>query len=341
MVHRFARRATDPLAPYVGQTILLAVIYTTVARLGLQLDPVNRFATFVWPPTGVSLAALLLFGPRLWPGIAIGALIANSWTGAPLPVACGIALGNTLEAVVGAAVLRRIPGFRVALDRVVDVLGLVALAALLSTIVSATIGVASLAIGGVVPWEGVGTTWMAWWQGDAIGDLVVAPVLLTWAGMRWVVLVPRRVGEAVALAAALAVASFLLFSGDQAAGAGITAFRQPVTLLPLMIWAALRFGPRGVTGATLLVSAVAVWRTALGEGPFVRVELHQSLALLQAFMGVVAVTFLVLSAVTGERERADRDRVELAHRERLARAHAVELERLRGQGPAPSNASEN
>src|SRR5206468_5804880 len=110
MVHRFARRWTDPLEPYIAQVAALTVIYAIVARLSLRLDPVSGFASFVWPPTGLALAALLLFGPRLWPGIALGAVIANAWNGAPLLVACGIGLGNTLEAVLGAYVLRRIPG---------------------------------------------------------------------------------------------------------------------------------------------------------------------------------------------------------------------------------------
>ena len=122
---------------------MLATVYVAVARLGLQLDPVSRFATFVWPPTGLSLAALLLFGPSVWPGVALGALVANLWNGAPIPLAAGIALGNTLEAVVGAYALSHIPGFRLSLDRLVDALGLVGVA-LTSTRVSATIGATSL-----------------------------------------------------------------------------------------------------------------------------------------------------------------------------------------------------
>src|SRR5258706_14938519 len=124
----------------IAKVTLLAAIYVTVAHWGLQFDPVNRFATIIWPPAGVSLAALLLFGRDLWPGIAIGAAIVNVWIGAPLPVACGIALGNTLAALLGWYALQRIPGFRLTVDRLRDALGFILLAAILSTAVRATIG---------------------------------------------------------------------------------------------------------------------------------------------------------------------------------------------------------
>lgn len=282
----------------------------------------------MWPATGVSLAALVLFGRDLWPGIFLGAAVVNVWTGAPILVASGIAIGNTLEAVVGEYALRRIPGFRLGLDRRVDGLGIVAVA-LISTMVSATIGVTSLSAGGIVSRGQLVDTWLAWWQGDVLGDLVVAPFLLTWLSAPWHRVTAMRAAEAAALGAALLGACIVLLGGDSAAVGGLSAFRQPTTLLPLLVWAALRFETRGAAGATLLVSAVAVWSTALGRGPFILPALHQSLAVVQAFMSVVAVTFLVLGSVTGERHRVDRERTELYHRERLARAYAEEMQKLR------------
>jgi len=314
-----------------AKVTLVAAIYVAVAHWGLQFDPVNRFATIIWPPAGLSVAALLLFGQDLWPGIFLGAAIVNVWTGAPLPVACGIAVGNTLEALLGWYALQRIVGFRLTLDRLRDALGFIALAAVLSTAVSATIGVTSLYVGGLIPGSRFAETWFTWWQGDALGDLIVAPFLLNWIPALWIPdrMSPRRIAEALALVAALLGMSAFLFQGDPATAAGVTAFRQPTTLLPVLIWAALRFGTRGATGATLVVSAAAVWSTVLGHGPFIRTQLHESLAVLQGFMSVVAVMCLVLSAVTADRHRADRERTELFHRERLARAHADELQRLR------------
>src|SRR5262245_17628580 len=134
-----ARSSARTLLLVVGLTL----VYVALAKLGLMLDAVSGFATLVWAPTGLSLAALLLLGTRMWPGVAAGAFIVNRWTGASVPVALGIALGNTLEAVVGAAALNRI-GFRKSLERVRDVLALTVVAGLISTVVSATIGVISL-----------------------------------------------------------------------------------------------------------------------------------------------------------------------------------------------------
>ena len=305
------------------------MVYVAVARLGLQLDPVSHYATFVWPPTGLSLAALLLFGRRLWPGVALGALVANLWNGAPIPLAAGIALGNTLEAIGGAYALSRIPGFRLGLDRLVDAFALVVVA-LTATLVSATIGVTSLYLAGVMAGAQYLPTWLAWWQGDMLGDLVVAPFLLTWAAAPWYRITRARAAEATALGAVLLGASLLLLGGDSTHVTGLSAFQQPTTLLPLLIWAAVRFGTPGASGATILVSSVAVWSTAIGHGPFNRPELHQSLAVLQGFMSVVAVTFLVLAAVTAERQRVERERTELFHRERLARAYAEEMRQRYG-----------
>src|SRR5262249_31991675 len=134
---------------------VLCVIYFVTAQLGLSLDAVSGFATAVWPPTGIALVALVLYGHRLWPGIALGAFLVNLLAGAPVLVAGGMALGNTLEALLGAVLLTRVVGFRPALDRLRDVLGLVGLGAGLSALVSATIGVTAGWLGGEVP---TGTT---------------------------------------------------------------------------------------------------------------------------------------------------------------------------------------
>jgi integral membrane sensor domain MASE1 len=150
---------------------LLAAIYVAAAKLGLSLAPMHKSVSLVWPPTGIALAALLLFGYRLWPGIALGAFLINASTGVGLAVAAGIAAGNTLEALAGTYLLRRLTRFRPSLERPHDVLGLVALAAGLSTTVSATIGVASLCLGDAAVWPISRTLWWQWWLGDAMGAL--------------------------------------------------------------------------------------------------------------------------------------------------------------------------
>ena len=300
--------------------VALAAVYVAAARLGLMMDAVAGFATLVWPPTGIALAALLLLGPRLWPGVFVGALVANLWNGAPLLVALGIAAGNTLEAVVGTHALRRVSGFRPTLDRVRDALALILLAGLASTLISASVGVLSLHQGGIVPPERVRETWRAWWTGDVLGDLVVAPLLLVWASDGRPDLWKKRPLEGLALFALMVLVVVAVFGTTSASDA--TRIGRPYLLFPPLIWAALRFGQHGVVTATSVTAAMAILETALGNGPFARVTLNESLLGLQTFMGVAAGTTLLLGASIAERRRAE---------ERLRRAHATVAEANRAK----------
>jgi signal transduction histidine kinase len=310
---------------YVLAIAALATVYLVAARAGLMMDAVAGFATLVWAPSGLALATLLIFGTGLWPGVFIGALLANLLTGAPVPVALGIGVGNTLEAVLAVYALRRIPDFQVSLERLADVIGLIVLAAGLSTMVSATIGVASLYLGGIVSSGQLGETWRAWWLGDLIGDLLLAPVLLVWAsGPRRPGDDPKRPVETLALAVAVVAASLLIFGGAAGIPTSTGKFAQAYMFFPLLIWAALRFGQRGAITTAFTVSVIAVWGTALGHGPFVRPALHESLIALQAFMGVAAATFLVLGASISERRRAEEEM-------RLAHARAEDANRAKAE----------
>lgn len=312
---------------YAAELVVLAALYVAAARIGLTIDAVAGFATLVWPASGIALAALLLRGFRLWPGVVIGAFVANTLTGAPLLVALGIATGNTLEALLGAYALRRIPGFRTNLDRVRDVLGLIVLAAGLSTMVSATIGIASLYLGGIVAPAEIGRAWRAWWLGDFIGDLLVAPAILIWAGVPRVRPASRRWPEAMALAAAVIAVCILIFGTTTTTRADT--FQQAYLVFPTLIWAAIRFEQRGTATTALLVSLMAVWGTAAGYGPFVRPVLYESLFALQAFMAVTAATFLVLGASIAERRLAVHDvQAAIAEQQRLHAERDLSHQRL-------------
>ncbi len=281
--------------------VLLALVYLAAAQLGWMLDPGGGPVTLVRPAAGIVLAALLLFGTRLWPGVAVGAFLANAWAGAPLLVACGMAIGSTLGPVLGAAALARIPSFHPSLHRRQDVLAL-ALAASLCTAVGATVGVSSLVLGEVAA-DRFGRDWTAWWLGDAMGILTLTPAILLWAGTRITRLEAQRRGEALVLAAALSVVGWLVFRGTSADAAD--PFWQPYMLAPLLIWAVLRFEQRGAATALVLVSAIAIWGTALATAPFPEGALPERLRSLQTFTAVVALTFLVLGAVTAERRAAE------------------------------------
>jgi signal transduction histidine kinase len=263
------------------------------------MDAVAGFATLVWPPSGIALAAVLLFGYEMWLGIAIGAVVANLLNGAPPFVALGISVGNTLEAVVGAYALSRVPGFRKSLDRVRDVFALIALAAVGSTLISATIGVASLYLGNIVNGAEVLEAWRAWWVGDFVGDLVVGSLIIVWVTAPRVTLTRARVLEAAGLAAAVAIVGF------------VTYLRRtnvvPGAIFPVMIWSALRFGQRGAVTTAFLVSGMAIWGAMTGVGPFARPNLREGLLALQIFVSMMTSTFLVLAAAIEERRAALRD----------------------------------
>ncbi len=300
-----------------GQILALAVAYTVLARLGLAFDPLNSYATFVWAPSGLSLAALILGGYRLWPGIAIGALAINLWMGAPPLVACGVAAGDVIEALVGAFALRSLPGFRASLDRFADVVGLVALAVLMSTAVGATIGAASVVLGGVVGRGHFFPIWRTWWAGDVIGDLLVAPLVLTWACRSRAPLRPAQIVEGVALGALPGAQATVCFSQRIEVVVALPLLQPSLLFLPL-IWAALRFGARGAATGMLLVAVPAIWGTFTGHGIFVRATHPASLAALDVALGNLALATLALGSVVDARERSRRELRESDERHRLA-----------------------
>jgi signal transduction histidine kinase len=277
---------------------VLAAAYVALAKLGLAVATVGRSVTLVWPPTGLALAALLLGGFELWPGIALGAFITNATTpGVPWPTAAVIAVGNTLEAVVGVALVRGAP-FRPELDRTPDVLRFAFGAAAVGTAVSATVGALALRVSGLVPTDALLHTFSVWWVGDAMGALLVAPAFLTWRSPADET--GRSRAEAAALTAALALAALGALTQPHET--------RPYLVFPPLIWAALRFGPRGATAATLAISVVTVMSTVSGRGAFAASSLGHDLMALHAFMASVALTALVLGATSAELARAIRAR---------------------------------
>jgi integral membrane sensor domain MASE1 len=280
---------------YALECAAVVAAYTVSGKLGLEFAHASHSVTAIWPPTGIALAALVLGGFRLWPAVALGALLTNLDTGAPAVTVIGITCGNTLEALAGAYLLRR-AGFRPGLRRVRDVLYLAFFAAILSTAISATIGVGSLLVGGAIELDRAASTWRLWWLGDMGGDLLVAPAVLIAAAHRSFRDLPGRWYEALALGLALLGVSVLVFS--HSTGLAYLVF-------PLLVWAALRFWQPGAAAGGLLVGAVAVAFAAHGEGPFAMHAPDVRLLLAQTFSAVASVTALVLAVVTAERRRAE------------------------------------
>jgi diguanylate cyclase (GGDEF)-like protein len=292
-------RAHQLLAAWVA----LALAYVVAARFGLQFAVVNASATAVWPASGIALAALLYFGPRLWPGVFLGAFLANLLTAGGVATSLGIAVGSTLEAVAGAALLQRFAGGRHAVERASYIVRLVFYAAIASTMVSATVGVTTLALGGLAQWHDFWSIWTTWWLGDAGGDIVIAPLLLLWLARPRVQWTAYRWLEALALLVALGAVALFVFGGlpgDQG-----SSFPLEFLCMPLLLWSAYRFGRREAATAVLVVSGIATWGTVHGRGPFVTGTLNESLVLLQVFTGVNALTSLVLASVVAERESVE------------------------------------
>ena len=285
---------------YLLKVIILAVVYHLAARLGLKMAYVQVNTSPVWPPTGIALAALLVFGYNLWPGVSLAVLLGSLLTGAPLGIALGMTLGNTLEALAGAFFLKRFVGFHNEIDRIQDVVGLV-LVSVFSTAISASIGTATLMLTGGVGQEYI-ANWLTWWIGDLLGALVVAPLLLAWTFLPSFRTRKRMYIEGGILLGLLAATTWYVFSSQPYAGI----FHQAMiyVIFPFMIWAALRLGQRGAATAIFLVSGIAIWGTSQGMGPFSLESKNDSLVLLQTFMGVVSLTSLILAAATIERRKA-------------------------------------
>ena len=301
---------------FLIQLAIVTGIYVVSAKLGLSLSVAHGSATPVWAPTGISLAALLLFGPRMWPAIAVGALLANLATPVPAPVALAIAVGNTSEALLGWYLLQRV-GFRNGLERVRDVIALVVAAAVMSTIVSATVGVTASLVAGTITASSYGEHWTIWWVGDMMGDLLVASLLLVWVG-RWGEWRRGRAFEAVALLLLLTAVSAFVF----AEGHWIYSF----LVFPLLLWATLRFRQRGATLAVFVAAMIALWQILDGSAPVTGTDLTAMVEAFQALFGFVGVSLLIVAATTSERVEVEGT---LAARERLQEQTNRALERER------------
>jgi signal transduction histidine kinase len=302
---------------YAVGVAVLAALYYGSARIGIDLNFAGPVAAIVWPPVGVGIAFLYLRGIAFWPGVLAGDLLANDYSTIPLGSAVGQTCGNVLEVVVATVLIRRlVPGG----SPLESVRGLVRmlLAIAAGIAVSATIGSLSLRLGGVIATSAVATVWRTWWLGDFCGALIVAPLALAWWRL------PRRgwwrggrVLEAVVGLGAVAALSEIA-----------TRTGRPVTFLvfPALIWAALRFGPRGATIAVTIAVSITLWNTTHYLGPFAFRSISRSELSTQLFITVAALSALFLAAVVSERAALARGL--LQSRARLVRAGDVERRRL-------------
>src|SRR6184192_3231170 len=283
---------------------ILAVIYFIAGKLGLMLASLHASASPVWPPAGIALAALLLLGYRAWPAIFVGAFLVNVTTAGNFATSFAIATGNTLEALAGAWLVNRFAGSRNVFERPQGVFKF-ALAAAISTVISPAFGVTSLALTGFADWANYGAIWLTWWLGDATGDLVFTPLVLLWSAAskrRWN---KREAAEVGALLLLLVLLSGIVFGG----WLEISARSYPIAFIcgPVVIWTAFRFTQRETATGLFILSAIAVWGTLHGFGPFLRETENQSLLALQWWIAVLTITAMALSAGMAERRRIEEE----------------------------------
>jgi len=304
-----------PTLPAIGA---LTLIYLAAGKLALQLAFVNASASPVWPPAGIALAALLVFGYRVWPAIFIGAFAVNFWTTLNILSSLGIASGNTLEALCGAWLVNRFAGGTQVFDRPQNVFKF-ALAAIISTTLSPTVGVSSLAVSGFAQWSSYWPIWATWWLGDASGVLVIAPLLLLWS----VPSTQRKWNRKQALEVSVLLLLLIVLAETVFGGwFPISARNYPISFIcgPIVIWTAFRFTQRETATGIFILSAIAIWGTLHGFGPFILRTENQSLVMLQSWTAALTITAMAIAAAIAERNRAQaaieqqKDAVEAANR---------------------------
>jgi PAS domain S-box-containing protein len=288
--------------------IAVTALYIVGGELGLAAASAHASATALWPATGIALAALLLLCPRAWPAVFAGAFLVNVTATGAVVMSLGIALGCTLEGLVGAALVRRFASGARVFERAPDIYTFAGLAGLLGSSVGATIGALSLASAGYATWQRWPSVWRTWWLADAAGALVVTPLLVLWCTTPISRPSRARLVEIVALAGTVTLVGLFVFAGIPGA---VNNQSLAFLCLPPLVWAAFRFGAREAATAVAVASWLAIWGTARGLGPFATAGPQTSLLALQVFMAVMAMG-VPLAVVVADRRRAEAETADLA-----------------------------
>ena len=302
-------------------SVIIAIVYFAAAELGLSLASLHSNVTPVWPPTGIAIASLLIFGRRIWPGIFAGALAANLLTDIPVVSSFGIAVGNTLEALTAGWLLERSKTWRRSFASLGHVMTFVVYAAVLAPLVSATIGSLSLCLADAKEWARFPWIWLTWWMGDGFGALIVTPLLLSWSVPGKVT--SRDVPEIFSLFVLLLIVVLIVFGGWFPGP--VKTYPLAYLCLPSLLWAALKFDQRVVSSAIVLMAGLAVWGFRHGYGPFVHGSPNVSLLLLTSFVGTSSLMTMVVAAVISERRKAQAEKSKLGSELELNRRRIEDI----------------
>ncbi len=279
--------------------LVVFTAYLVSARIGLSINAVSGFASLVWFPTGISFASMYILGYGIWPLISAAAFLVNLWVGAPVPAALGISLGNTLEALAGVYAFTMVAGRASTLGKVSDAMAMVLCGAVTSTVISATMGVYSLHLSGVINPGNYLPTWTAWWIGNGLSNLIVAPLILVWRRPAEFSRERKRLIEGALLFLGVLCLSQLIFSSYLNPN-----LWRPFMVIVLHAWVTLRFGQKLTQLLMLIVAGVALWWTMHGVGPFIVATVTENLLSLQFFVVCLALTVLFFGALRQEREDA-------------------------------------
>lgn len=301
---------------------LLFFAYYVTAYLGLKVDAVYGFATFVWPPSGIALACLLLWRRNVWPAITLAAFAVNFTVGAPVISALGISIGNTLEPFLACLILQKVLNFRKSFDRLKDVVAFIFVAVLLAPMIGATIGIYSLHMVDMIPPHGVGMAWLSWWIGDGLGNMIISSLILVWVARlhSWdrIDISSRNMMELTALFILTTFFCFRVFL-QRPGGLYQENLTQTFILFPFITWAALRFGQIGASTTTFGMAMVSIFCSARGYGPFGGTTHFENLYYLASFLSTLAGTGTMIAATT--MERAQLSRQVLQQNRELAQSH--------------------
>ncbi|MEG5136557.1 MULTISPECIES: adenylate/guanylate cyclase domain-containing protein [unclassified Microcoleus] len=330
----FLRFAQSINWQYLAKIAAVAFVYALGAKIAVSIPGVNKLATCVWPPAGIAQAAMLLFGWRVWPGIALGVFFYETINlNVSLTLATISAFCACLQALCAFTLLQKFK-FRPSLDRLIDVVNLVFYGAVVATQINCTLGTLRLCVTGLVDWSEYWAIRWNWYLGDTLGVLIFTPLLL----ITYQKIVARnqantgnkrianQIWRGICLLLLVTV-SWLVYNSKSEGN--ISSYPLEYLPFPLVIWATIQFGQRGAVLASFIVSSIAIWGGSQGGGPFIAKaeNINQAILFLQAFMSVIVVTSLLLAATVAELTSAQDSlrESEIKYRELVENANSIIL----------------
>ncbi|MGL5059685.1 MAG: MASE1 domain-containing protein, partial [Microcoleus sp.] len=335
-LNQFLRLPQSRIGRYLIQVAVFAVAYALGARLAFSIEGVSPFASSVWPPAGIAQAGLLLFGKKIWPAIVLGTFLLDIIN--PNEKIFVVWLGGTsgalLQTFFAVTLLRKI-GFRPSLTRLKDVVKLVVGGGIVATQISCTFGAFSIYLAGKIELVEYWNVRWNWFLGDTMGVLIFTPLILLFARSKKKNIFLRKtkyrnnyywLWRAIWLVLLIGVSTLVFESRNETA---ISRYPLEYLPFPLIIWAAIQFGQRGAVLSSFIVSSIAIWGGSHGGGPFIAKaeNISQAILFLQAFMGVITITSLLLAATVAERASAENSlrESEIKYRELVENANSIIL----------------